>query len=172
MMHLRPSENVARHAAQRIQFAANQIADPLDTDIRRGVRRDVLRIERVMSLSRKDGRQTIAPDVLHSRKNAQLVVDLDVVTGEEGAIDMEQKVNVVGCCHAANPAYVGRARLLRQPRARWSVAMPRSAAPSASLYTFIGEAASASINKGNMGTSDTCIPAPSTGRGHSVRKCR
>jgi hypothetical protein len=40
------------------------------------------------------------------------------------------------------------------------------------LHIQIDEVVLASINKENTGTSDTCIRVASTGRSHSVRKCR
>src|SRR5207253_322771 len=64
-----------------------QIADPLDRDVRRRVGGPLGGV-RVVSLAREDGRQAVAPALLHRGQDAELVVDEHVVVRGEARLDV------------------------------------------------------------------------------------
>ena len=77
------------------QITIHQLANPLDRQIGRWIVADILRIERVVSLARKDRRQAISPDLLHRGQNAQLVVDHHIVVRRVTFLDVMEHVFLV-----------------------------------------------------------------------------
>ena len=72
-----------RRAGQRRQqrrgIQSDQIADPLDRDVRRRIQARVDRVEGVVALTREHRRQTVPENRFHGGQQARFVVDHEIV---------------------------------------------------------------------------------------------
>lgn len=68
-----------RLPSQSLQIVIDQFADAFNGEVRRRIVGNGFGIQRVMALAREDGGKPVAPDVLHRRQEAQLVVHHHVV---------------------------------------------------------------------------------------------
>ena len=72
-----------RRAGQRRQqrrgIQSDQIADPLDRDVRHRIQARVDRVEGVVALTRDHRRHPLAQDRFHDREESHLAIDHDVV---------------------------------------------------------------------------------------------
>src|SRR5919198_1370646 len=96
---------------QRRQVVLQQIAVRLDGDVRRRVL-SRLRGMRVMTLPRKDGGETFAPDSFHGGEDSNLVVHQDVALRRIAALDILELLLLVDVDQDASLHRLGQARTL------------------------------------------------------------
>src|SRR5437764_171818 len=77
-----------RRSDQRFDVEREQIADGSDGAVGRRIAGDVLRVEGVVALARKDGGEALAHDVLHRGEQALLVVDHHVAPRRIETLDL------------------------------------------------------------------------------------
>jgi hypothetical protein len=72
------------------QDTTDQIANTLDGQISRRIVSEVLGVERIVSLARKDCCHSVSPNSFNRGQNAQLVIDHDVMPCWKSLFDVDE----------------------------------------------------------------------------------
>src|SRR5262249_44215560 len=83
LMRRRDSYRTRTRSLEGVSGQGGELADVVDGEVGGRIFRDLRKIERIVPLPDEDSGETVAPALLHCRKDAQLVVDHDIAVRRE-----------------------------------------------------------------------------------------